>query len=405
MKKLNFLLLLSILLILFNSCEKDETCDEQDIALAILETNLITNITATSAISGGNITDDGGSSIITRGVCWSKNQIPTINDHIKSNGSISGMYTCNLENLESNTTYYVRAFAINSKGTSYGDELSFKTQIGENIYFGYVTLTTQQEVDDFGSNNYTEIRGNLEIGEWFTPSYSIVDLSSLSSLNLITGYLRIVGTDALTNLTGLNNITYVDLSLSIYHNTALTSLTGLDNINSVNLALNIEGNTALTSLSGLDNLSSVGENILIQDNPSLASLSGLENMTTVNKRLNIWGNNALTSLSGLDNITSVGENLDIYYNPVLTSLSALENITTVDETLYIWGNNSLTSLTGLDNITSVGGDLEIRENDSLTDLCGIRPIFLNNGLVGNYSVSDNAYNPTEQNIIDGNCSQ
>ena len=95
--------------------------------LAVVTTKDVTNVTATSAISGGEISDDGGFSIIARGVCWSINSSPTTSDAHTSDGSGTGAYTSQLSSLSYNTTYYVRAYATNNKGTSYGEEKTFTT--------------------------------------------------------------------------------------------------------------------------------------------------------------------------------------------------------------------------------------------------------------------------------------
>lgn len=95
--------------------------------LAVLTTNNVTNVTATTATCGGEITDDGGFNITARGVCWSTSQDPTIADAHTSDGTGTGSFTSSLTSLSYNTTYYVRAYATNSKGTSYGDEKVFTT--------------------------------------------------------------------------------------------------------------------------------------------------------------------------------------------------------------------------------------------------------------------------------------
>lgn len=94
---------------------------------AVVKTLPVTNITGVSAESGGDVTSDGGAAVSERGVCWSTTQNPTIDNERSSNGSGMGSYSSNIANLTENTTYYVRAYAINSAGTSYGDELSFMT--------------------------------------------------------------------------------------------------------------------------------------------------------------------------------------------------------------------------------------------------------------------------------------
>ena len=90
-------------------------------------TGVTTNITWSSAICGGNVTSDGGANVTERGVCWSTGQNPTISDNKTSNGTGSGSFTCFLTGLTPLTTYYVKAYAINSVGISYGEVLSFKT--------------------------------------------------------------------------------------------------------------------------------------------------------------------------------------------------------------------------------------------------------------------------------------
>jgi hypothetical protein len=85
------------------------------------------SVTFSSAVSGGNITSSGGTSVIQRGVCWSINQNPTISDNFTNNGGSDGSFTSQLNNLISNTTYFVRAYAINAAGTSYGNQISFTT--------------------------------------------------------------------------------------------------------------------------------------------------------------------------------------------------------------------------------------------------------------------------------------
>lgn len=99
-------------------------------SLPIVTTTDITYITATSAISGGDVTDDGGLEITARGVCWSTLHNPTISNQHTSDGSGSGLFTSNLTGLTQNVKYYVRAYATNSKGTNYGNEKEFTTIAG-----------------------------------------------------------------------------------------------------------------------------------------------------------------------------------------------------------------------------------------------------------------------------------
>ena len=90
----------------------------------------VTNISATTAVGGGNVTNDGGASVTERGICWSTNPAPTTSGSHASNGSGTGSYTCMMTGLTPGTTYYVRAYAVNSAGTGYGSDVEFTTEAG-----------------------------------------------------------------------------------------------------------------------------------------------------------------------------------------------------------------------------------------------------------------------------------
>lgn len=88
-------------------------------------TAAITNVTGAAATSGGNVTDDGGATVIDRGICWDVVTAPTIDDVAQASGTGVGSFVANLSGLTIGVTYYVRAYAANNVGTSYGSEFSF----------------------------------------------------------------------------------------------------------------------------------------------------------------------------------------------------------------------------------------------------------------------------------------
>jgi uncharacterized protein (TIGR02145 family) len=90
-------------------------------------TTTVSNITQTTATSGGDVTSDGGATVTVRGVCWSTSQNPTISDNFTSDGAGIGTFTSLITDLTPNTPYYVRAYATNTVGTGYGNEVSFTT--------------------------------------------------------------------------------------------------------------------------------------------------------------------------------------------------------------------------------------------------------------------------------------
>ncbi|MGE0021490.1 MAG: FISUMP domain-containing protein [Draconibacterium sp.] len=110
--------------------------------LPIVSTTDLSSVTSTSAISGGNISNDGGAQITARGVCWGKNPNPTTSDNKTIDGTGIGNFSSNITGLTTNTVYYLRAYATNIQGTAYGNQISFK-------------------ISNTGNNTITDIEGNV----------------------------------------------------------------------------------------------------------------------------------------------------------------------------------------------------------------------------------------------------
>lgn len=106
-------------------CVKDTVFST--INLPVVTTNNITAIENTTAVSGGNITSDGGYPIIARGIVWDTIDAPTITDGQTIDGTGTGTYISNLSALKAGKVYYVRAYARNQFGCSYGNTISFTT--------------------------------------------------------------------------------------------------------------------------------------------------------------------------------------------------------------------------------------------------------------------------------------
>ena len=125
---------MGVFLVFASSCKKDDDDNNggNNAGITVLSTTEITDITRTTAKSGGNITSDGGTTVTARGVCWSTNPNPTINDDKTTDGAGAGSFTSSVTDLEPNTTYYLRAYATNSAGTGYGSAMYFTTQEGSS---------------------------------------------------------------------------------------------------------------------------------------------------------------------------------------------------------------------------------------------------------------------------------
>jgi hypothetical protein len=132
-------------------------------ATPTVTTAAISSIAANSAICGGEVTSTGGSALTAVGVCWSTSQNPTIGNSNTNNGTATS-FTSNLTGLAFSTTYYVRAYATNAAGTSYGDQVSFATTapasptptFTSSITVSGTTVAYNFQISDYGATQVTE---------------------------------------------------------------------------------------------------------------------------------------------------------------------------------------------------------------------------------------------------------
>lgn len=94
--------------------------------IPVVETVSAQAASTTSIVAKGAVVSDGGYTVFERGVCYSTNATPTINDSKLTNDVGIGSYTCTITGLQAGNTYYVRAYAINSEGIGYGEPIEVK---------------------------------------------------------------------------------------------------------------------------------------------------------------------------------------------------------------------------------------------------------------------------------------
>lgn len=149
------------------------------ITMPTVVTAEVTEITSNSAKSGGEVTNDGGAEVTERGICWSKNANPTLNDSHIASGTGTGVFTAMMSSLEANTTYHVRAYATNEKGTAYGLDREFTTLVyvpegainglftindnGDKVYFSQGNLQYQASTNTwrFAENQWDYVGNNI----------------------------------------------------------------------------------------------------------------------------------------------------------------------------------------------------------------------------------------------------
>jgi hypothetical protein len=178
-------------------------------SIATITTAEVSDITANTAVSGGNVLSDGGATVRYRGVCWNTSGSPTINDNKTIDGYGTGSFQSTLTDLKLLTKYYVRAYATNSSGTVYGNEVSFETKDTSDLIaafpgaegFGKYTSGGRGgkvlEVTDLNDSGPGSLRDAIEQNY---PRIIVFRISGTimlqSDLNITNGNLTIAGQTA-----------------------------------------------------------------------------------------------------------------------------------------------------------------------------------------------------------------
>ena len=147
------------------------------------------------AVTGGIATADARDPITARGVCWSTVPNPTIADSKTNDGAGDGTFISDIEGLTVNVTYYVRAYATNSTGTTYGNQIVFTTAYligqqyeGGRIFYvdnsklhGLIVSPADQQAAPWDNNS----SGSFA----YTNAYSYVDgLTNSNNIVAAIGY-------------------------------------------------------------------------------------------------------------------------------------------------------------------------------------------------------------------------
>jgi uncharacterized protein (TIGR02145 family) len=130
-------------------------------SLPTVKTSPITNADNTTATSGGEVVSNGGAAVTARGVVWSASPNPTVALSTKTaDGTGTGVFTSNITGLTKDVKYYIRAYATNSVGTAYGNEISFTTGLDPNIFNPNLNYGSVTDVD---GNTYKTIQIGTQV--------------------------------------------------------------------------------------------------------------------------------------------------------------------------------------------------------------------------------------------------
>ena len=199
----NRILLLLSLILLTLSCRP-----EQSVSLPVVNTDFATEITDNSAKSGGNVISDGGTEITAKGVCWNTTGNPALTDFNTNEGQGSGSFTSNLTGLAEGTKYFVKAYATNSSGTSFGDEINFTTLTKsdgqiiadhsvvdryDDIPAAYLNEVKKMWVSIAGESHSQAYRAGLLLLESLNSAYSVSVVESGTPEPYTTSHLRFSG--------------------------------------------------------------------------------------------------------------------------------------------------------------------------------------------------------------------
>ncbi|BDW93901.1 hypothetical protein MACH07_27330 [Flagellimonas marinaquae] len=436
---------LIVLFTLFSSCSKDDTKEQEVIVTVQTEDKTFTideNPTENQLIGTVPGTTNQGS--VTFSIM---EQTPVGAFSIDAETGQLYVDKTSIYDFETNTSITGKVKVENGTISKESTIIITINDVDEDIFIGSIELRSQQEVDEFGPMNYREITGDLIIGYDEDSETPISDLSSLKTIEAIGGTFWVTKTTVLKSLEGLNNIVYAykcvissntemdDISalqgimvnnfINVSNNPKITSLGVFSNIETLESGVRISGNNSLTSLQGFNNLISTGGGVGITHNENLNNVFDLNSLTTIGGRLDISDNFNLINLNGLSNLQTVQSDVWLMDNEHLFDINGLQNLTSFNgemiinrcdnlqnvdgligltsiERLQLYNCDSLQNLDGVANLTSVDA-VTIVYNDSLNDFCGLTNL-LNNSFSGSYSVYENLFNPTIEDMLNENCS-
>ena len=330
-------------------------------------TAAVTPIGTTTAVSGGNVTSDGGASVTDRGVCWGTSPGPTVANPHTHDGTGTGSFVSHLTGLNTNTTYYVRAYATNSAGTSYGNQVGFKT-LAAPPNADYVGVLKKDGASDNNLFVYTAPVG-LQKGTLIgTDGWS----GDGNTVAIAGGDFDGNGVDEIAYL---KRVTATDLTLFVYTapvGTQKGTLVGTDytNYDGTPVALaavDIDGN-ATDEIAVLKKAGGGDNNLFVYSAPQgtqEGTLIGTDLLSGDGNTVAIAGGdfdgNGVDEIAYLKRVTATDSTLFVYTAPVGTQIGTLIG---TDGWRY---DGKTISIAGVDNDGNGTDEIAVVKNLSGTD--------------------------------------
>ena len=169
---------------------EEKTFTTTKITAPTVTTTAASNISYTSVTLGGNVTKENGASVTERGVCWSTSTNPTISNSKKTVGSGTGTFTIEITGLSNGVTYYVRAYAINERGTSYGSVISFTTKIIGTIPYAFSVSKNKKIYFSQGNLQYQASTNTWRFAE---HQYDMIGAANENISSTYSGWIDLFG--------------------------------------------------------------------------------------------------------------------------------------------------------------------------------------------------------------------
>ena len=322
-------------------------------APAVTNTNAA-SISTTSATLGGNVTADGGATVTERGVVYSTTDTtPTIGEAgvtKAANGSGTGSFTESIGSLSPGTTYYYNAYATNSVGTSYGDQVSFTTR----------SATTVTVVDGNWSSASTWSDGLVPTADQNVTIFNTVTLDTSPTVNNLTidsGKSLACGSNAMT-VNGASDINGT-LTISTGSYTANGSFDASDGLVTFTAGGNLKLGGTVTSLG-----------TFTKDTGMVTYDGGAQDVAAVNYynlTFDGSGNKTLAGNIGIAGAFTVNGGSFVHNDKTVTYNGAAQTVAALNySTLSFTGSTSGSTKTFANGTTKVDNQISITDSLTLT---------------------------------------